>query len=257
MKAALGQEGIVEGVDYRGVCVLAAVRAVPDSPWFLVAKMDVTEVYAPMRERLWLTALVIGVLLFGLAAAVGFFWWQKHLSLYRQKYEVEHKYRNLFESSRDALTTVEPLTAKFTDGNPAMLKMFRLQNTLELMTLGPGDISPKRQPDGRDSGEKAREMIETAVREGSHSFEWTQKRVDGQEFPSTVLLNRVEQAGKVIVQATIRDTTAKTGGGIAAGERRVVQNLVYRSHGRHLPGGRRNKVDPRLQSGPGGSGGQG
>ena len=37
VKAALGQEGIVEGVDYRGVPVLAAVRAVPDSPWFLVA----------------------------------------------------------------------------------------------------------------------------------------------------------------------------------------------------------------------------
>ena len=33
VKAALGQEGIVEGVDGRGVPVLAAVRAVPGSPW--------------------------------------------------------------------------------------------------------------------------------------------------------------------------------------------------------------------------------
>jgi len=54
VKAALGQEGIVEGVDYRGVPVLAVVRAVPDSPWFLLAKMDAAEVYAPMRERLWM-----------------------------------------------------------------------------------------------------------------------------------------------------------------------------------------------------------
>ena len=52
MKAVLGQEGIVEGVDYRGVPVIAAVRAVPDSPWFLVARMDASEVYAPVRERL-------------------------------------------------------------------------------------------------------------------------------------------------------------------------------------------------------------
>jgi len=71
VKAALGQEGIVEGVDYRGVPVLAAVRAVPNSPWFLVARIDVAEVYAPMRERLWLIVLFVGILLFGLAAAVG------------------------------------------------------------------------------------------------------------------------------------------------------------------------------------------
>jgi len=36
VKAALGQQGSVEGEDYRGVPVLAVVRAVPDSPWFMV-----------------------------------------------------------------------------------------------------------------------------------------------------------------------------------------------------------------------------
>jgi len=52
VKAALGQEGIVEGRDYRGVRVIADVRAVPDSPWFLVARMDASEAFGPMRERL-------------------------------------------------------------------------------------------------------------------------------------------------------------------------------------------------------------
>ena len=55
-------------------------------------------------------------------------------------------------------------------------------------------------------------MIETAMREGSHFFEWMHKRIDGEEFPATVLLTRVEQAGKVIVQATIRDITAAKAG---------------------------------------------
>ena len=50
-------------------------------------------------------------------------------------------------------------------------------------------------------------MIETAMREGSHFFEWTHKRIDGEEFPATVLLTRMEQAGKVILQATVRDIT--------------------------------------------------
>ena len=68
----------MEGVDYRGVPVLAAVRAVPDSPWSLVASMDAAEVYAPLRERLWLLVLFVGVLLFGVAAAVGLLWRQQH-----------------------------------------------------------------------------------------------------------------------------------------------------------------------------------
>ena len=34
VKAALGQEGIVEGVDYRGVAVIADVRGVPVRPGF-------------------------------------------------------------------------------------------------------------------------------------------------------------------------------------------------------------------------------
>ena len=74
VKAALGEEGNVEGIDYRGVPVLAAVRAVPDSPWLLVARMDAAEVYAPMRERLWLTVLFVVVLLFAAAAGVGLVW---------------------------------------------------------------------------------------------------------------------------------------------------------------------------------------
>ncbi|MEI9976816.1 MAG: cache domain-containing protein [Ignavibacteriota bacterium] len=51
VQAALGATGIVEGEDYRGVPVIAAVRALPNLPWFLVAKMDVEEVEAPIRRR--------------------------------------------------------------------------------------------------------------------------------------------------------------------------------------------------------------
>jgi signal transduction histidine kinase len=74
VKAALGQEGIVEGRDYRGAPVVAALRRVPDSPWFLVARMDTAEVYAPLRERLWLTALIAAVLLLGAGASMAAVW---------------------------------------------------------------------------------------------------------------------------------------------------------------------------------------
>ena len=37
---ARGKKGIVEGLDYRDVPVLAVAGLIPDSPWFLVAKID-------------------------------------------------------------------------------------------------------------------------------------------------------------------------------------------------------------------------
>ena len=132
-----------------------------------------------------------------------------HLQAAQVLRESERKFQGLFESSRDALMTLEPPFWRFTSGNPATVKMFRVKNTEEFTALAPWELSPERQPDGRASAGKAAEMIEKAVREGSHSFEWTHRRVNGEEFPATVLLSRMESKGKVFLQASVRDITER------------------------------------------------
>jgi PAS domain S-box-containing protein len=119
--------------------------------------------------------------------------------------ESEERHRVLFESSRDAIMTLESPSWKFTIGNPATIAMFKAKNVEEFISYGPGTLSPERQPDGRVSTEKTKEMIETAMREGSNFFEWTHKRLDGTEFPATVLLTRMEIKGRQVLQATVRD----------------------------------------------------
>lgn len=123
--------------------------------------------------------------------------------------ESESKFRSLFESSRDATMTLDPSAGKFTSGNRAALEMFGVKDEQEFITLRPWDLSPERQLDGRASGEKAKEMIQTAIREGFYFFEWTHRRMSGEDFPATVLLTRIEQSGKIIIQATVRDITAQ------------------------------------------------
>jgi len=119
------------------------------------------------------------------------------------------RYRLLFESSRDAIMTLEPPSWRFTSGNPAAVEMFGAQDQADFVRRAPWEYSPPTQPDGRPSKGKAKEMIQTAMREGSHFFEWQHMRLGGQEFPATVLLTRFELAGHVLLQATVRDISTQ------------------------------------------------
>ncbi len=105
--AVLGHVGIMNGKDYRGVPVLANVRPVPDSPWFLVARMDASEVFAPLKERFWLMIGLVAALLFGAAAAALGFWRQKMARSYREQYETEKKLRAV-SARQDALYAAIP-----------------------------------------------------------------------------------------------------------------------------------------------------
>lgn len=121
--------------------------------------------------------------------------------------ESEERFRKLFDSAHDALMTLNPPTWNFTSGNPAISKMFNVKNVEEFLTYAPWDISPGKQPDGRSSSEKAKEMIEIAMNRGSHYFEWIHKRINGEAFPATVLLTKIQLKDETFLQATVRDIT--------------------------------------------------
>lgn len=121
----------------------------------------------------------------------------------------EEKLQRLVESSRDAIMILEGPSWRVASGNPAIVKMFRAKNAEEFIALRSWELSPDRQPGGRASAEQAREMIATAMRDGSHVFEWTHRRIGDEDFPTRVLLTRQEQRGKVILQATVCDITER------------------------------------------------
>jgi PAS domain S-box-containing protein len=121
----------------------------------------------------------------------------------------EMKYRTLFNSSADAIMTLGPPTWRFSSGNPAAVRMFMAKDEAEFISKGPWEVSPEMQPDGRPSGEKAKEMIETAMRDGSHFFEWTHRRLNGEDFSVTVLLTRMKFDGNDFIQATVSDITRR------------------------------------------------
>ncbi len=129
-QAALGREGVMEGRDYRGESVVAALRSIPDSPWHLVARMDIAEVCAPLRIRLWETVILIGALLIGIAACLGHIWRHQRVQFYKERCALaealrasEFRYRRLFESAKDGILILDAETGTIEDMNPFLIEL--------------------------------------------------------------------------------------------------------------------------------------
>ncbi|HQQ90812.1 MAG TPA: PAS domain S-box protein [Kiritimatiellia bacterium] len=112
--AVKGREGIVSGIDYRGVRVLADLRSIPESDWFMVTKMDAAELVGTVRERALTIAgmVLLGILLAAFATALGFR--LRQAALYRSLYHAQRdqvtataKYRAILYSIGDAVITTD------------------------------------------------------------------------------------------------------------------------------------------------------
>ncbi|RMG10206.1 MAG: response regulator [Planctomycetota bacterium] len=116
-------------------------------------------------------------------------------------------YRELFERSADAILIIEE--ERFVDCNQAAVDMLGYARKQDLLRTHPSQLSPERQSDGRDSYEKANEMIRIAFEQGSHRFEWLHKRASGEVFPVEVLLTAIEEEGRRTLHVVWRDISER------------------------------------------------
>ncbi len=72
VQAVNGAVGIVEGINYREQEVIADVRPLPGTPWFLVSRIDKKEALAPIKERSRLISLIAGALILLVCLGFGF-----------------------------------------------------------------------------------------------------------------------------------------------------------------------------------------
>jgi two-component system sensor histidine kinase/response regulator len=119
----------------------------------------------------------------------------------------EIRFRTLFEGSRDAIVMMD--RERILDCNPAAIRLFAFPSRGALVKLAPADLCPPTQPDGSDSRASHERRVEQAMREGGSFYEWTCRREDGTSFPAEILLSRVEDPRREVVQAVVRDISER------------------------------------------------
>lgn len=116
----------------------------------------------------------------------------------------EKRYRDLFEKSTDP-TLIEK-NEKIVACNEAAYKMLGFNSKDELIGKKVVDISAPKQFDDRDTAEVLTEVLQKAIDEGSHTFEWEHVDQHGNMIPMDVVLTNIQDVnGEYIRHVVLRD----------------------------------------------------
>jgi PAS domain S-box-containing protein/putative nucleotidyltransferase with HDIG domain len=193
---------------------LRAMKAQENSPYYLALQRWIEPLESQLLPR-WIGWLAGGaaalLLLLGMHVAILRRTVRRKTEQLRLQNaalaESEAKYRNLFESSADAVVLIR--SERLADANPAMLRMFGFTDRQALQTLKLDDIFPATQPDGELSSNAADRYIRQAYDSGYAFFEWLHRRADGTLFPAEVTLVPMQANNATLLQATIRDISRR------------------------------------------------
>jgi PAS domain S-box-containing protein len=223
--AARGEKGIVEGVDYRGIPVIAALAQVPDSPWFLVAKLDAEELYAPIHERFLLVVVFLTLLVCAVGISVVLIWRNQQARFYRRQYEVERerhslaqRYEYLTRHANDIILLADQ-DQQIVEANEQAIVTYGYVRE-ELLKLHLADLHP---PETKPA---LQDYLQEVVRNGSRVFEIMQHHKSGATFPAEISCRIMDLEGQKFFQNIIRNIS----------ERKRMEDALRESekHLRHL-----------------------
>jgi PAS domain S-box-containing protein len=118
----------------------------------------------------------------------------------------EARLRTLIEQAPEAIIVFDGESGKMLTANPRALELLGCTEE-ELPTIGPWDVSPELQPDGRRSEEAARHWIAQAIAGRTPIFEWQHQHRSGRVIPTEVRLVRLPGEGRPLLRASIIDNT--------------------------------------------------
>lgn len=208
VKAVLGARGVYEGIDHRGVEVLADIEKVTGTPWYIVSKIDLKEIYQPLREQ---TAYIIEVflLLIVISGVVVFvFWKNENIKYVNQRLRLEQE-RNVLKENLDYLVhyandiiIIMDSEGGIQDANEKAISVYGYEPE-EILLLTVNDL---RAPEYRTELKK---IVHDVKEKGGLIYETVHQNKKGERFPVEVSSKVIEFEGKPHLQHIIRDITER------------------------------------------------
>ncbi|RQW82343.1 MAG: PAS domain S-box protein, partial [Methylococcus sp.] len=188
VRAALGQTGVIEGTDYRGVPVISAGIPVPGTTWLLGVKIDSDEVFAGgRRETLYLIGWMVTMA--GLAAALVSMIWLA------RKRQVEERLRQSEAASHEKLRQFQTLFELAHDGTLILSPDRRIESAngaaARLLGYTPDELRGMPLTDILPEGDGGPTLAELA-KGNSTSAKLLCRRKDGTSFPGAVAIRPLD-----------------------------------------------------------------
>jgi len=122
--------------------------------------------------------------------------------------ESRKRFKSLFENAPEAMVIIDIQTGKFVGANEHALKLFGYTHK-DFVELGPLDISPPLQPDGRASRELVQDKIQELVVNKPETFEWVHKHSSGKDIICEIHHARLPSGKQNLFCAIAIDITEK------------------------------------------------
>lgn len=206
--ASQGYEGIVEGIDYRGFPVLAAINHLPDVAWFVIAKIDADEIYAPIRERALLIAFLLTLLIAGAGLTLGLIWSNQRSQLYLKQYkteaeklEIARRYEHLTRHANDIILLVRE-DEKIVEANYRALATYGYESE-EILGLKVRDLEMA------ETLSTFEERMRLAREQDGFVFETMHRRRNGTGFPVEISTRPVKLMEGNLYLQIVRDISER------------------------------------------------
>jgi PAS domain S-box-containing protein len=116
----------------------------------------------------------------------------------------EERYRTLVENASEAITITDVDSVQFVDVNEAALQLFKTTKH-DVLNSPFEKFSPKFQPDGSNSLQLAKKMLQRAYSGEKCVFEWIHKNGDGVDFPCEIRLIKFPSSERKLIRGTVID----------------------------------------------------
>ncbi|HEX7553919.1 MAG TPA: GAF domain-containing protein, partial [Geothrix sp.] len=201
IRTTVGQGGLTEGLDYRGVRVLAVLRRIPDTNWSVVAKLDAAEVYGPLRRMAWTMGIVLLGLVGLLGAGLVLFLWHHDKDMLRHQLHLSERFLTLMNEANDIILVLDG-EGRIREANARAVELYGYA----LEELQGMDVVELRAPDCREGVAGVLALLKVM---GSSRFETVHCRKDGGTFPVEVSTRALKLDGELRVISFVRDITER------------------------------------------------